>query len=1046
MGKKNQVAPAPAPHSSSSSEYGSEYETDSDDATSASGSSPSSSASTASAAEPQEARPSSKGKAKVVKVGHAIPDDSFIALSQVQSCERCSQPQTRTRVLSRCVACEQAICGDCNAVSISAFPGSILCLDCLEEHGESLVEVDEYGQVVDSPTSKGGGGGEGEGEGEGETALMTGYTVDGQAVSVPGEVGRLFNELDADDSGSLNKQELGQLARMLGASLSNEDISAAMLEMDPSGDGVVDVIEFSAWWAKQQSGEGGAGVMGSAVANAKGRLVGGLKGLLSGSKVKKGWAQVRTAVVKKEKLSMKMVADSAMSRARAIAFTFRHPVLGVKKLAAAQRAKAELRAAEERRAREESLQAILFADEEDPSDALKALLSGEGEQEAQEAADAALLRPQTPGEDMDEAAALAAAEAADEQVLSLYHVFRQFDKDDSGYIDAKELAKVMVANGEEMTKHEAKGLLEKMDEIEQDGLISFEEFYEVMSRVAVKQGKSIRSTEDAVRALAGVKKEMQEEEAEEQRQLARQRARRRWNQAKDLKRDLLAKNLESASRRAKEQAEAEQRAARAQRRRGRGRGIGGGRGAGRGRAGSAAFAKIEIKAEEMFTYLDEANDDAEVEVPVGDIPKLMETRAIDEDTQIWKAGMTEWMALGEAKLKVGGLLKHVQAGEELRENAEDGGLKGLFAEMDEDGSGALDEGEVGLLLGKLGYELDEKALAKLVAEMDEDGNGEIDFHEFKQWFVGHVSKNAALLEFQQKRQRAHRIAARSGVRHGPVWDVKAAQATQKGKTLAERNGFLVPDEWEKRIDSLMNSTGCGREMAINGLRQVDGHGGKARYVVAQRLNVGPSDLPNATNTDGLASEAEIRFKMQSHFLAELKAKEKTAVSSSAIGTGRLSQAGTLNRIVGRVGLDYEAPTQPGKVQKKPKGRHRRFSVEEMEHEAREKAERQEAAAKAAALRVERNGRGGGRGGSRGRGGRGGTGRGRGRSVGQRLRRASVNLLGAIKATTSSSGTNSPKKSDAPKQSVRQRVRRVSVEAFKIVKEMQAGDSAIVDKA
>ena len=58
---------------------------------------------------------------------------------------------------------------------------------------------------------------------------MTGYTVDGQAVSVPEEVGRLFNELDADDSGSLNKQELGQLARMLGASLSDEDISAAML-------------------------------------------------------------------------------------------------------------------------------------------------------------------------------------------------------------------------------------------------------------------------------------------------------------------------------------------------------------------------------------------------------------------------------------------------------------------------------------------------------------------------------------------------------------------------------------------------------------------------------------------------------------------------------------------------------------------------------------------------------------------------------------------------------------------------------------------------
>ena len=96
---------------------------------------------------------------------------------------------------------------------------------------------------------------------------------------------------------------------------------------------------------------------------------------------------------------------------------------------------------------------------------------------------------------------------------------------------------------------------------------------------------------------------------------------------------------------------------------------------------------------------------SQVEAAVGDIPKLMEERRIDEDTQMWKAGMAEWLALGEAKTKVAGLLKVVLDGEERRENKEDGGLKDLFAEMDEDGSGALDEGEIGLLLGKLGYEL-----------------------------------------------------------------------------------------------------------------------------------------------------------------------------------------------------------------------------------------------------------------------------------------------------------------------------------------------------
>ena len=219
------------------------------------------------------------------------------------------------------------------------------------------------------------------------------------------------------------------------------------------------------------------------------------------------------------------------------------------------------------------------------------------------------------------------------------------------------------------------------------------------------------------------------------------------------------------------------------------------------------------------------------------------------------------------------------------------------------------------------------------------------------------------------------------------------------------------------------------------MRQVDGHGGKARHVVSQQLNVGPSDLPNASNA-GLASEAEIRFKMQSHFMNELKAKEKAAVAKSAIGTGRLDASQNLSKA-------------------KPKRRTRRFSVEEMEHEAREKAEREEAMAKATALRLERNGRGGGR----GRGGRGGGGRGRGRSLGQRMRRASVTLLGAIKIGGASDGTSSPKSNgggggggDAggvTPGSVRQRVRRASVtmleglEAMKgEMKAMSAGDGEI----
>ena len=110
--------------------------------------------------------------------------------------------------------------------------------------------------------------------------------------------------------------------------------------------------------------------------------------------------------------------------------------------------------------------------------------------------------------------------------------------------------------------------------------------------------------------------------------------------------------------------------------------------------------------------------------------------------------------LGEAKDKVPGMYKVVTEGERLLESIHDGDLKVLFAQMDEDGSGELDEEEIGVLLERLGFELDDKKRKKIMAEIDTDGSGDIDFTEFRSWFVQSVAKNAEVLEFQTKRQRA----------------------------------------------------------------------------------------------------------------------------------------------------------------------------------------------------------------------------------------------------------------------------------------------------
>ena len=62
-------------------------------------------------------------------------------------------------------------------------------------------------------------------------------------------------------------------------------------------------------------------------------------------------------------------------------------------------------------------------------------------------------------------------------------------------------------------------------------------------------------------------------------------------------------------------------------------------------------------------------------------------------------------------------------------------VKDVFDEVDADGGGALDRGEIRVLCEKLlGVELSEPELDAGMAEMDGDGGGEVDFSEFYRWW------------------------------------------------------------------------------------------------------------------------------------------------------------------------------------------------------------------------------------------------------------------------------------------------------------------------
>jgi hypothetical protein len=59
----------------------------------------------------------------------------------------------------------------------------------------------------------------------------------------------------------------------------------------------------------------------------------------------------------------------------------------------------------------------------------------------------------------------------------------------------------------------------------------------------------------------------------------------------------------------------------------------------------------------------------------------------------------------------------------------------LFDELDADGSGFLDSGEIEELCKQMGRKLGKKELAKAMTEIDIDGNDEVSFSEFEAWWA-----------------------------------------------------------------------------------------------------------------------------------------------------------------------------------------------------------------------------------------------------------------------------------------------------------------------
>jgi hypothetical protein len=120
-------------------------------------------------------------------------------------------------------------------------------------------------------------------------------------------------------------------------------------------------------------------------------------------------------------------------------------------------------------------------------------------------------------------------------------------------------------------------------------------------------------------------------------------------------------------------------------------------------------------------------------------------------------------------------------------------LKRIFEELDEDGSGTIDDGELTAAMARLGYKnLPRHKCQELLAMVDSDGNGLVDFDEFERFFrfvpLANLGSMAEHLLLEAKKLGVHLRDAIKG--HQPMTEAALeALASQSAEAAVRRDYY-----------------------------------------------------------------------------------------------------------------------------------------------------------------------------------------------------------------------------------------------------------------
>jgi Ca2+-binding EF-hand superfamily protein len=130
-------------------------------------------------------------------------------------------------------------------------------------------------------------------------------------------------------------------------------------------------------------------------------------------------------------------------------------------------------------------------------------------------------------------------------------------------------------------------------------------------------------------------------------------------------------------------------------------------------------------------------------------------------------------------------------------------LKKVWDDVDEDGSGTLDQDELKSVLLRMGRKEEDLDIDEVMRQVDDDGSGDVDFREFTEWFLQmEMNELDGLEDALAKEELIAEVAL-------DMEEARAQREAEEAARLAEEERVRAQDEQLERVWKEVDKDGSG---------------------------------------------------------------------------------------------------------------------------------------------------------------------------------------------------------------------------------------------